>query len=52
MPDLSNLGWTGDLQIKQTYFPFPAEVEEILFDTEDDAFYGEEEESEKEDETD
>ena len=52
LPALSNLGWTEDLQIKWIHFPFPAEVEEIFFDAEDDAFYGEEEESDEEDETD
>ena len=50
-PDLSNLGWTKDLQIKWINFPFPAEEEEILFDAEDDASYGEDE-SDEEDETD
>ena len=49
---LVTFGWTEDLQIKWINFPFPAEEEEILFDAEDDAFYGEEEESDEEDETD
>ncbi len=40
-PDLSSLGWTDVLQIKLIQSPFPAEVEELLFDADDDDFYGE-----------
>ena len=43
MPDLSDLGWNEALQIKYKTFPFPAEVEEILFDYKYDTFYGDEE---------
>eukprot|EP00794_Sanderia_malayensis_P018445 gene18445-biopygen15542 len=49
LPDLSTLGWTDDLQIKWIKSAFPAEVEELLFDANDEDFYGEEDES-KEDE--
>ena len=50
MPDLSNLGRTEDTKIRLTNFPFPAEVEEVLFNAGDDAYYGEDEESDEEDE--
>eukprot|EP00794_Sanderia_malayensis_P011728 gene11729-12949_t len=50
--DLSTLGWTDDLKIKWIKSAFPAEVEELLFDANDEDFYGEEDESEEDEEAD
>eukprot|EP00794_Sanderia_malayensis_P004503 gene4503-5100_t len=52
LKEVGTLGWTDDLKIKWIKSAFPAEVEELLFDANDEDFYGEEDESEEDEEAD